>query len=76
MFKKVHENEWLSRNEKWKVTVLIREFEGVLVNEINVFSRVDDLWKGENQNDKLPKYVSNEVQKAKQLIDEMKYKLV
>ena len=73
MFKDVLKREWISANGKWKVVAKVQEQtigdEKFYVSSINVMSFVrENVWRSENQNRKLPKYVQSEYQKAKDIV--------
>lgn len=73
MFKEVLNNKWISSNGKWKVSTEVRESNQVIISMINVFSSVrEGVWKDESTNDKLPKYVATELQKARDLVEKVK----
>ena len=75
MFKEILKNEWISSNGKWKVSVRVQKqtladgSQPIIVSDINVKSFVrDNVWRSENQNKKLPKYVQSELDKAWELV--------
>lgn len=78
MFTDVYKNEWVSANGKWKVSVIVKEqlmLDGqkIFINNINVYSFVSkNRWKNENQNEKLPKYVAAELQKAREIVGSLR----
>lgn len=70
MFETIHQNEWISSNGKWKVSVEVKENNGIFISDIRVFSFIkENIWKNEGTNMKLPKYVAAKLQKARDLVD-------